>query len=290
MVALSAVSVSQAAVNSMHASQQARGSHVAGRTSSRSNQLDLRSSSALVFDEGSKSILFARNANVALPIASITKLMTAIVILDVGQPLDEVIELTHADRDGERGSASRLPLGAKLTRGDLMHVALMSSDNRAAHAIGRSYPGGLPAMVRAMNLKAQALGMTQTHFVDATGLSASNVASSQDLAKLVTAASQLAKIREYSTDDKYELGLGRRAIQFRNTNSLVNKSDWDIIVQKTGYTNEAGKCLVMKTIINDRSLVIVLLDSFGKYTRVADARRIKKWLQAMPDSATQARR
>jgi D-alanyl-D-alanine endopeptidase (penicillin-binding protein 7) len=214
-----------------------------------------------------------------MPIASITKLMTALVVLEAGQPLTEILEVTAEDRKGERGP-SRLAIGAKLSRGDLLHIALMSSDNRAAHTVGRNYPGGMAALVRAMNAKAQALGMMHAHFADATGLSADNVASPKDLSKLVLAAARNPKIRDYSTDTEHTVTVARRELQFRNTNYLVRKSDWDIELQKTGFTNEAGKCLVMKTVIHDRTLVIVLLDSFGKYTRTADARRIKKWLEA----------
>jgi serine-type D-Ala-D-Ala endopeptidase (penicillin-binding protein 7) len=167
-----------------------------------------------------------------------------------------------------------------LTRGDLMHLALMSSENRAAHALGRTYPGGLPAMVRAMNAKAVALGMTNAHFVDPTGLSSDNVASPEDLSKLVIAASKNARIREYSTDPSYAVRVRRRLVEFHNTDSLVKNPSWNIIVQKTGYINEAGKCLVMETVIDGRNVVIVLLDSAGRLTRVADAKRVKTWMES----------
>jgi D-alanyl-D-alanine endopeptidase (penicillin-binding protein 7) len=173
-----------------------------------------------------------------------------------------------------------LGVGTKLSRSDFMHIALMSSDNRAAHVIARSFPGGVPAFVRAMNAKAQALGMTSAHFVDPTGLSDLNVASAEDLCLLVAAASRNPTVRQYSTDHRHSVVVGRRMVEFRNTNTLVAKADWNILVQKTGFTNEAGQCLVMKAVIKDRTVVIVLLDSFGKYTRVADARRIRKWLEA----------
>lgn len=246
---------------------------------SKKDQPDVRSNAVLVIDATDSSVLFARHATVAAPIASITKLMTALVVLDAGQPLDEPIIITPADRDLEKGSASRLNVGARLSRGDLLHLALMSSDNRAAHAVGRRYPGGLPKMLTAMNAKARALGMTSAKFVDPTGLSERNVASAADLSRLVIAASRNPTIRKFSTDHEFSVVVGKRRLEFRNSNTLVAKSDWDIELQKTGYTNEAGRCLVMKTRIDGRSVVIVLLDSFGKYTRVADARRIRRWLE-----------
>lgn len=246
---------------------------------SKKSQPDVRSNAVLVVDAADSSVLFARHATVASPIASITKLMTALVVLEAGQPLDEPIIITPADRDREKRSASRLGIGANLSRGDLLHVALMSSDNRAAHAVGRRYPGGLPKMVAAMNAKARALGMSSAKFVDPTGLSQGNVASAEDLARLVIAASRNPTIRRFSTDTKFSVAVGKHRLEFRNSNTLVAKSDWDIQLQKTGYTNEAGRCLVMKTMIDGRSVVIVLLDSFGKYTRVADARRIRRWLE-----------
>lgn len=233
-----------------------------------------------MIDASDSAVLFSRHANVAAPIASITKLMTAIVVLEGGQPLTDTLEITQDDRVNGKGAASRLAVGTKLSRGDLLHIALMSSDNRAAHAVGRNYPGGVPALVRAMNAKAKTLGMTMARFVDPTGLSELNVASAEDLCRLVTAAARNPTVRRYSTDHAHSVAVGRRLLEFRNTNTLVAKADWNILVQKTGYTNEAGRCLVMKTVIRQRPVVIVLLDSFGKYTRVADARRIRKWLEA----------
>ena len=241
---------------------------------------EVRSNAALVVDANTSAILFARNPNRPAPIASITKLMTALVVMDSGQPLDELVQITAEDRSAVRGTPSRLGVGAKLTRDDLMHVALMSSDNRAAHALGRTYPGGTKAFIRAMNDKAKALGMTHSKFTDATGLSSGNVASPSDLARLVLAASRNATVRTYSTDPLFTVQVGRAALEFRNTNYLVAKDDWTIDLQKTGYTDAAGQCLVMKTTIDEQPLVIVLLDSFGKYTRTADARRIRRWLQA----------
>jgi serine-type D-Ala-D-Ala endopeptidase (penicillin-binding protein 7) len=244
----------------------------------------LKSNSVLIVDSSDSSILYSRNSDVAAPIASITKLMTALVVLDANQPLDEPLEITQAEQDLPKGGFSRLAVGTVLTRGDLMHLALMSSENRAAHALGNNYPGGMSAMVSAMNAKAAVLGMTSAHFVDPTGLSSENVASPEDLSKLVIAASQNSTIREYSTDKSYTVRVHRRLVQFRNTDNLVANPTWNIIVQKTGYISEAGKCLVMEAVIEGRNVVIVLLDSLGKYTRVADAKRVKSWMES---SATQ---
>jgi D-alanyl-D-alanine endopeptidase (penicillin-binding protein 7) len=240
----------------------------------------LMSSSVLVVDQNDASVLYSRHSDVAAPIASITKLMTALVVLDAKQPLDEPIQITEADRDIPKSAFSRLTVGATLTRGDLMHLALMSSENRAAHALGNNYPGGIHAMVTAMNAKAVALGMTNAHFVDPTGLSSENVASPEDLSKLVIAASKNRIIREYSTDKYYSVRVRKHLVEYHNTDNLVANPTWNIIVQKTGYIAEAGKCLVMAAVIEGRSVVIVLLDSLGKYTRVADAKRIKTWMEA----------
>ena len=246
----------------------------------RTDEPDLRSSSALVLDTTHQSVLYSRKADMAAPIASITKLLTVLVVADAGLPLDEPIQLTTEDRIIGKGASSRLVLGTTLTRGDLIHLALMSSENRAAHALGRNYPGGLPAFVQAMNAKARRLGMTSAHFVDPAGLSCDNVASAEDLSKLVIAASENPVIREYSTDPGYAVRVGRRMLEFRNTNALVNNPTWNIIVQKTGYITEAGRCLVMQAVIQGRSVVIVLLNSVGKNTRVADAVRIRRWMEA----------
>jgi D-alanyl-D-alanine endopeptidase (penicillin-binding protein 7) len=240
---------------------------------------EVRSNVALVVDIDSGEILFARKADTQRPIASLTKLMTALVVLEGGQSLDEQIELTREDRAGTPGAASRLQPGMRLTRGDLLRLALMSSDNRAAHAVGRTYPGGMTEFVKAMNAKARALGMAHSRFVDASGLGAGNVSSATDIYKLTVAVSAHAAIREFSTHGLYSVTLAKRATEFRNTNYLVTKPDWDIQVQKTGYTSQAGQCLTMSTVIQGRRLAIVLLDSFGKYTRTADARRIRKWLE-----------
>ena len=240
----------------------------------------LRSSAALVLDTTHSAVLYSRRSDVALPIASITKLMTALVVIDAGQRLDEELSISDEDRSLAKGAASRLTPGTRLTRADLMHLALMASENRAAHALGRNYPGGIAACVIAMSAKARELGMANAHFVEPTGLSDENVASPEDLSKLVMAAAKVPEIREFSTDSDYVVNVGRRLVRFHNTDSLVNKADWNIIVQKTGYIHEAGRCLVMQTVIEDRTVVIVLLNSFGKRTRVADARRIRKWMES----------
>jgi D-alanyl-D-alanine endopeptidase (penicillin-binding protein 7) len=240
----------------------------------------LKSSSVLIIDQSDASILYSKHSDVAAPIASITKLMTALVVLDAKQPLDEPLEISDAERDLAKGGFSRLAIGTVLTRGDLMHLALMSSENRAAHALGNNYPGGMPAMVLAMNAKAAALGMTSSHFVDPTGLSSENVASPEDLSKLVIAASHNPTIREFSTDKSYTVRVHRHLVEFHNTDHLVASPTWNIIVQKTGYITEAGRCLVMEAVIEGRNVVIVLLDSLGKYTRLADANRVKSWMEA----------
>jgi serine-type D-Ala-D-Ala endopeptidase (penicillin-binding protein 7) len=246
------------------------------------DQPEIRSSAVLVLDETSSAVLLARQADVPTPIASITKLMTALVVLAAQQPLDEMLVVTDEDREHGRGAFSRLAVGTRLSRGDLLHLALMSSENRAAHALGRNYPGGLVACVAAMNARARGLGMRDARFVDPAGLSSEDVASPADLAKLVIAASHQPTIQQYSTDEMHAVRVGRRMLEFRNTDLLVRSPAWNISVQKTGYITEAGKCLVMKALIRGRSTVIVLLDSFGKYTRVGDAQRIRKWLEARP--------
>lgn len=244
------------------------------------NKADVKSGAFLVVDETTADVLLEKKADTAMPIASITKLMTALVVLEAGQPLDEMLKITKEDRDIEIGRASRLVVGASLTRADLMHLALMSSENRAANALGRNYPGGVPGALRAMNAKAKQLGMKSTHFADPTGLSEGNVSSPRDLVKLVTATSRNETIREFSTDVDYTVAVGKHLVEYRNTNLLVRKPDWDVVVQKTGFTNAAGQCLVMKTMIEDRPVVMVLMNSFGKYTRVADARRVRKWIES----------
>jgi D-alanyl-D-alanine endopeptidase (penicillin-binding protein 7) len=239
---------------------------------------DVRSAAVLVLDEASDSVIYERKAGEAAPIASITKLMTALVVLEGNQPLDEQVEITTADRTRTGSVASRLAIGTKLTRRELLHLALMSSENRAAQALCRSYTGGEAACIAAMNAKARALGMTKAHFDDATGLSARNVASPNDLARLVKAANENALVREFSTAASYTARIGRQMVEFHNTDPLVRDPEWRVSVQKTGHIAAAGQCLVMQALIDGRNVVIVLLNSFGKYTRVADARRIRKWL------------
>ena len=240
----------------------------------------LKSSSVLIVDQSDSTVLYSRRSDVAAPIASITKLMTALVVLDAKQPLDEPLAITQDEAALPKSRGSRLSVGTVLTRGDFMHLALMSSENRAAHALGANYPGGVPAIVTAMNAKATALGMTTAHFVDPTGLSSDNVASPEDLSKLVLAAAQNVHIREYSTDPSYAVRIRRHLVEFHNTDNLVKNPTWNIIVQKTGYITEAGKCLVMEAVIEGRNVIIVLLDSAGRLTRVADAKRVKTWMES----------
>lgn len=241
--------------------------------------LDLKSSVALVLDQDTNEVVFAKNSDAVLPIASLTKLMTAIVTVESHLPLDEAITVTSDDVDTEKNSSSRLSVGATLSRGELLHLALMSSENRAAHALGRTYPGGLGAFVRAMNLKARQLGMTDARYVDPTGLNSGNQASAKDLATLVKAAYQQPLIRELSTSPEHAVRLGARQVQFRNTNSLVRNPAWDIGLQKTGYIVEAGRCLVMQAKMAGRKFIMVFLDSSGKYSRQADAERVRRWIE-----------
>jgi D-alanyl-D-alanine endopeptidase (penicillin-binding protein 7) len=239
----------------------------------------LKSQAALVVDQDSGEILLGKNAESKLPIASLTKLMTAIVTLDAELDSEEQVTVTKADVDRLRGSHSRLQVGTTLTRDEMLHLALMASENRAASAIANSYPGGKDACVLAMNLKAQLLGMSGTRFEDGTGLSGKNVSTAQDLAKLVQAAHAYPKIREFTTSTSLQVKVGRRAMRFGNTNNLTRSSRWEIGLSKTGYIAEAGRCLVMQVTLAGRSIIIVLLDSWGKYTRVGDATRIRQWLE-----------
>ena len=247
--------------------------------------LNLQSSVALVVDQDTQEVLFSKNSGAVLPIASITKLMTAMVVTDAGQSLDDELTITQADVDTEKGSRSRLRVGTTLTRGEMLHLALMSSENRAAHALGRHYPGGLPAFVSAMNAKAQLLGMADTRYVEPTGLSSANQSTAHDLALLVDAASQVPLIRELSTALETAVAVGRRQLQYRNTNALVRNPEWDIGVQKTGYISEAGRCVVMQAELAGRKLIMVLLDSTGSYARTGDAERLRSWLASGPLAA-----
>jgi len=244
--------------------------------------LELKSSVALVMDQDTHEVLVSKNPGAVLPIASITKLMTAVVVTDAKQPADEVLTITQDDVDTEKFSRSRLTVGTSLTRAEMLHLALMASENRAAHALGRNYPGGLDAAIAAMNHKAQSLGMSDTRYVEPTGLSSNNQSSARDLATLVNAAYQYPLIRELTTSHEYQVEVGHRQLQFRNTNGLVRSPEWDIGLQKTGYITEAGRCLVMQASLAGRKLIMVFLDSAGKYSRIGDAERVRKWLNERP--------
>ncbi len=249
--------------------------------------LDLKSSVALVIDQTNSEVLFEKNANVSLPIASITKLMTAYVVLQARQDLNEIIRITDEDVDREKFTSSRLRVGAYMPRSSLLHIALMSSENRAASALGRNYPGGLSAFVDAMNATAQRLGMNEARFADSSGLSSRNMASARDLGKLVQAAYHEPLIRQYSTDPKAVVDAGDRMMNYRNTNYLVAMPDWDIGLQKTGFINEAGRCLLMQATIQGRPVIMVFLDSKAKASRTADAVRIRRWLEALSPTPVQ---
>lgn len=240
--------------------------------------LDLKSSVALVLDQDTNEVLFSKNSQAVLPIASITKLMTAVVVTEAHLPLDEVLTVTQDDVDTEKGSRSRLSVGTQLTREEMLHLALMSSENRAAHALGRSYPGGLSAFVTAMNRKAGELGMSDTRYVEPTGLSSRNQSSARDLATLVKHAHGHQIIRDLSTSLEYQVAVGQRQLQFHNTNGLVKNPEWEIGLQKTGYISEAGRCLVMQAKLAGRQVIMVFLDSAGRYSRIGDAERVRKWI------------
>jgi D-alanyl-D-alanine endopeptidase (penicillin-binding protein 7) len=245
---------------------------------------NLMSTAALVLDAKTGETLFAKNPDVVHPIASITKLMTSMVVLDAKLPLDEAIQITTEDLDTLKGTRSRLPVGAHFRRDDLIRIALVASDNRAAAALGRSYPGGIEAFVAAMNAKAKLMGLEATRFVDSSGLAPGNVSSPAELARLVAEASKYDIIREYSTTPALDVTLpdtGRK-VNYVNTNALVRTGDWDIGLSKTGYISESGKCLVMQAMIANTPIVIVLLDSWGRLTRIGDANRIKRWLEKNP--------
>lgn len=243
------------------------------------DELDLKSSVALVIDQDNGQILLRKNDSAVLPIASITKLMTGLIVSEAKLPMDETITITQDDVDTEKGSSSRLRVGTTLTRGELMHLSLMSSENRAAHALGRTYPGGMSAFVEAMNQKAQILGMTDTKYVEPTGLSSRNQSSAQDLARLVATASNDKMLSQLSTSPGHEVEVGRRTLHFGNTNRLVKNPAWDIGLQKTGYISEAGQCLVMQAKVAGRKLIMVFLDSAGKLSRIGDAERVRRWVE-----------
>jgi len=247
----------------------------------------LRSSAVMVQDAETGEVVLNKNAEAVVPIASITKLVTAMVVLDRGLDLEQRIVVSREDADRVKGTRSRLMPGTVLTRDELLLLALMASENRAAAALGRTYPGGMPAFVKAMNEKAAELNMTDSRFVEPTGLSAANVASPRDLVKLVRAAHSYPLIRDYSTRERATVMAFKRPLRFVNTNNLVRSSHWDIELSKTGYISEAGRCLVMHVRLASKDLIVVLLDSWGKQSRIGDANRIRKWLES---STTQSRR
>ncbi len=251
----------------------------ATRLAEEAGELRLQSAAALVLDQSTGTVLFEKNAGAVLPIASISKLMTAMVVLDAQPDLTEILTVEEADVDVLKGTHSRLRVGAQLSREDMLRLALMSSENRAASTLARSYAGGSQAFVSAMNRKAQALGLVDTRFSDPTGLTAANVSSANDLVKMVAAAQGYPLIRQFTTTTEYEVALNGRFETFRNTNSLVKNASWDIGLSKTGFINEAGRCLVMQAWLNNKPTIIVLLDSLGKMTRIGDANRIKRWVE-----------
>ena len=243
------------------------------------DDLNLKSSVAYVIDQDTHEVLLSKNDQAVLPIASITKLMTGLIISEAKLSLDEAITITQDDVDTEKGSSSRLRPGTTLTRGELLHLALMASENRAAHALGRTYPGGMTAFVGLMNAKASQLGMRDTRYIEPTGLSSKNQSSAKDLATLVGTAYHDPMLRELSTSPSYAVEVGNHTLQYRTTNRLVKNPNWDIGLQKTGYISEAGQCLVMQTKIAGRKLIMVFLDSAGKLSRIADAERVRRWVE-----------
>ena len=246
---------------------------------STADDLDLKSSVAYVIDQDTNEVLLSKNDQAVLPIASITKLMTGVVISEAKLSMDESITITQDDVDTEKGSSSRLKVGTSLTRGELLHLSLMASENRAAHALGRTYPGGLQAFVDLMNAKAATLGMRDTRYIEPTGLSSKNQSSAKDLATLVSLAYQDPILRELSTSPSHQVEVGKHTLNYKTTNRLIKNPNWDIGLQKTGYISEAGQCLVMQAKIAGRKLIMVFLDSAGKLSRIADAERVRKWVE-----------
>ena len=244
--------------------------------------LDLKSGVALVMDQDTHEVLFSKNDQTVLPIASLSKLMTGLLISESGLPMDQPITVTQDDVDTIKHSRSRLRVGTVLTRGELLHLALMASENRAAHALARTYPGGETAFVALMNAKAKELGMTETHYVEPTGLSSENQSSALDLSKLVNVASRDPMLRELTTSHSFDIEMGNRTVQFNNTNRLVKNPTWDIGLQKTGFINEAGHCLLMQAKVAGRKLIMVFLDSAGSMSRFADAERVRRWVETRP--------
>jgi len=246
---------------------------------STADDLDLKSSVAYVIDQDTNEVLLSKNDQAILPIASITKLMTGVVLSEAKLSMDESITITQDDVDTEKGSSSRLKVGTTLTRGELLHLSLMASENRAAHALGRTYPGGLNAFVDLMNAKATSLGMRDTRYIEPTGLSSKNQSSAKDLATLVSFAYQDSLLRELSTSPSYQVEVGKHTLNYKTTNRLIKNPNWDIGLQKTGYISEAGQCLVMQAKIAGRKLIMVFLDSAGKLSRIADAERVRRWVE-----------
>ena len=243
------------------------------------DELSLKSSVAYVIDQDTQEVLLSKNDNAILPIASITKLMTGLVIRESNLMMDEAITITNEDVDTEKGSSSRLRPGTTLTRGELLHLALMSSENRAAHALGRTYPQGLSAFVAQMNNKAKQLGMGDTNYAEPTGLSSKNQSSAKDLATLVAYAANDSLLRELTTSGGTAVEVGNHTLRYKSTNRLVTNPQWNIDLQKTGYISEAGQCLVMQAKIAGRKLVMVFLDSAGRFSRIADAERVRRWVE-----------
>jgi serine-type D-Ala-D-Ala endopeptidase (penicillin-binding protein 7) len=244
--------------------------------------LDLKSSVAYVLDQDTNEILFQKNENAVLPIASLTKLMTGVIVSEARLDMNEIITITEADVDTEKGSRSRLKVGTQLTRGELMLLSLMSSENRAAHALGRSYPGGLERFVLAMNTKAKLLGMPDTRYVEPTGLSSRNQSSARDLATLTSYASNDKSLRELSTFPMHQIDVGNKTLNYVNTNRLISNPEWQIGLQKTGFISEAGQCLIMQAQVAGRRLIMVFLDSAGKLSRLGDAERVRRWVEGSP--------
>jgi len=249
--------------------------------------LDLNSSVAFVVDQDTHEVLVRKNETAVLPIASLTKLMTGLVVVDAQLPMDEMITISQADVDTLKGSRSRLAVGTTLSRGELMHLALMSSENRAAHALGRTFPGGLSTFVTLMNAKAGELGMNDTRYVEPTGLSSDNRSSAKDLATLAAAAYERPMLRDLSTSPSHQVDVGRRTVQFNNSNRLVHNPDWTIGLQKTGYISEAGRCLVMQANVAGRQVIMVFLDAAGKAARLGDAERVRRWVEQRTDTLMQ---
>jgi D-alanyl-D-alanine endopeptidase (penicillin-binding protein 7) len=245
------------------------------------DELALKSSVALVVDQETKEVLYSKNDQAVLPIASLTKLMTGLIITDAQLPMEEVITITQDDVDIEKHSGSRLRVGTQLSRRELLHLALMASENRAASALGRTYPGGMSVFVELMNAKALMLSMNDTVYAEPTGLSSKNQSTARDLAILVNVASEDPMMREYSTSAGYQVAVGKRTLRFNNTNRLVRNPAWEIGLQKTGYISEAGQCLVMQARVAGRKFIMVFLDSAGKFSRLGDAERVRRWIESM---------